>query len=365
MKKLILFLSLFLCLMTCLSGESIAIYTFKVDGVPQWDLESIKTGIAGSEEAVIYMSIELAKLGHQVIVIGDPPKDSIHSRVEANPRYVDQEFKEDKLFDVAIAWRSAYSAKNLLTKARKVYLWPHDTFSYFIDVTDILAFNDVLWLSEWQRKQWEEANNAFGKFTHIFGNGIVPEQFMPVKKRKNPHALIYGSNYARGLEHLLNNWPVIKEAFPKATLDIYYGWNHWGLLSEEKERTMRIQVAALRTLGVTDHEKVGHLELNRAFEKASIWAYPCIAAETFCITALKAQMSGAIPVILEGTALPETVKHGYKVTTIDAYIPMLLKAMKEAESISLDERKKMREFILRDYTWKAIAKKWHNLFKNG
>src|SRR5579872_4455625 len=69
------------------SAVTIGIFTCKVGG--PWDPESIRSGITGSEEAVIYISQKLADLGYQVEVLGSPPKDSPHSRKEANPRYID------------------------------------------------------------------------------------------------------------------------------------------------------------------------------------------------------------------------------------------------------------------------------------
>jgi len=109
------------------------------------------------------------------------------------------------------------------------------------------------------------------------------------------------------------------------------------------------------SLGVKEHGQIGHEELNRAYESASLWTYPCIAPETFCITALRAQMAGAIPVIIEGSALKETVLHGYKCVNQVEYLPLLFKAMREAETVTSEERKKMGEFILKDYTWEKLA----------
>lgn len=345
-----------------LAGASVAIHTFKVLGAPAWDPESIKTGIAGSEEAVIYMADELVKLGHQVWVFGDPPKGSRHQAPSANPRYVPIGTAASGKFDAAISWRQPYMANALKQTASKVYLWPHDTFHGPISKEEVEAFDGIFWLSEWQRAQWAESQKAFEGFTPIFGNGLILEQFERGKARENPHALIYGSNYARGLVHLLDIWPLIKYKYPKATLDIYYGWQHWGLLTQAQERDLRTKVSALKYLGVTDHGKVGHKELAEAFERASIWAYPCTAPETFCITALKAQLAGAIPVVLEGSALKETVRHGYKTDRLADYRELLMKAMKEAEETGVEERKKMGDFIVEEFTWKAIAEKWHRFF---
>ncbi|MGE4574775.1 glycosyltransferase family 4 protein [Parachlamydia sp.] len=357
MRIILLSLTLILALFqTAHAEKSIGIYTYLVSDMKPWDPDDVKTGICGSEEAIIYLSQKLAELGYKVLVFATPPQNSQHSLPEANPRYVNIDFNDYPTLDVAISWRMPNAAQKLKLRARKVYLWPHDTISHTVSNEEINNFDDVLWLSEWQRKQWISVNPGFAKFTKIFGNGIEPKQFKENKQKANPHACIYGSNYARGLEVLLDIWPVVRQKFPDATLDIYYGWQDWGLLSLEKKVRMKAQVMNYACLGVTEHGQVGHEELNRAYENASLWTYPCIGLETFCISALRAQLSGAIPVIIDGSALDETVKHGYKCTKKEEYLPLLLNAMLDAEKIPLDERKKMGEFVLEKFTWEKLAR---------
>ncbi len=344
--------------------KTIGIFTGKRAEFKPWDPDTIRSGITGSEEAVIYISEQLAKLGFNVIVFGDPPFQSRYSHPEANPRFVSVDSASfGKPIDIGIAWRMPNVANLLRPIAKKVYLWPHDTLNQRVSKDQVLAFDDVLWLSKWQRRQWISVEPSFAKFTKIFGNGVNQEQFRPVQERINPYSCIYGSNYARGLEILLDLWPHIKEREPRATLDIYYGWQHWGLLSAKKEAEMRNKVARLPD--VHDHGLVSHEELNRAYEASSFWTYPCIMPETFCITALRAQLAGSIPVILEGTALAETVPHGYKCKSIQEYFFTLLKAFRDAETVSLDDRKKMGEFVLQTFTWHEIATKWKELFESS
>lgn len=367
-KRLWLVVSLF-CVFFSYSAlhanqKSVAIFTYKVQGMEPWDPDSIKGGINGSEEAAIYISQKLAKLGYKVFVLGDPPKNSVHALQEANPRFVSTDFNDGSMFDIAISWRMPWNAETLKKRAHKVYLWPHDTCSFPVSEAQINGFDDVLWLSEWQRKQWISTNPGFAKFTKIFGNGINPEQFRPRLETANPHSCVYGSNYARGLEILIDIWPKIKKKFPNARLDVYYGWRHWGLIPPEKEAKMREQIKNLASLDVHEHGQVGHDELNRAYENASIWAYPCIGLETFCITGLRTQLAGALPVIIEGSALEETVRHGFKCVRSEEYCDTLMKAMEYAEKMTLEERKKMGDFILQEYTWEVIAKKWSQLFES-
>lgn len=160
---------------------------------------------------------------------------------------------------------------------------------------------------------------------------------------------------------MLTIWPAVKRHYPKATLDIYYGWQHWGHLSSQKEAKMRKLLPSLSD--VHEHGLVGHPELNRAYSKASFWTYPCMVAETFCTTALRAQMGGAIPVILEGSALLETVRHGFRCHRPEDYLSTLLKAMSQAHTITIQDRQKMKKFILNQFTWKKIAAGWSDVFQ--
>jgi glycosyltransferase involved in cell wall biosynthesis len=308
------------------------------------------------------MSQELAKLGHKVIVFNDAPKGSVHSLPNANPCFTDV---IPNYFDIAIVWRNVQCIKCVVGRAKKTYFWPHDICSTKISEEDVAPLDGILWLSEWQRKQWLSLNPNLAQFTEIFGNGICPSQFSPVETRSNPYSCIYASNYARGLSYLLDCWPKIKESYPKAVLNIYYGWKSWGNLSQLEGNKLQEKIKFLDVLDVREHGLVGHQELAQAFSTASFWTYPCSQVETFCITALKAQLGGAIPVIVEESALSETVRSGFKCHNPSNYGPLLEHALSKAETISLEERQKMGEFILNQFTWEHIASKWNEFFFKG
>jgi glycosyltransferase involved in cell wall biosynthesis len=344
------------------SKKTLAIFTYEDSRQSYWDKTSLLSGVTGSEEAIIYMADELAALGYQVTIFANPAPDSPLTDSKFNPRYVNVKYDDETIYDVGIVWRQPYAGHEFKKKAKEVYLWPHDTHHWEVSKESAEVFKDVLWLTNWQREQWLTVAPAFEKFKNIYGNGIWPEFYFPLNKKENPYSCIYASNYSRGLEVLLDCWPTVKSLFPKATLDIYYGWQNWGMLSAEKEAKMRAQVDSLQTLDVKEHGMVGHPELHKAFSKASFWTYPCIAQETFCITALKAQYSGAIPVIIEGSGLTETCPFGYKSHQVKDYLSNLIIAMLDSETIKDETRAEMRSFIDEKYTWKKIAEKWHETF---
>lgn len=343
--------------------KTIGIFTVKRSDVKPWDPDSIKSGIAGSEEAVIYLSKHLADLGYDVLIFGDPPAKSSYKSFSSNPRYVDVNYDDFPRLDVAISWRMYFLAEDLKKIANKVYLWPHDICNHRLSDKEIKNFDGILWLSEWQRSNWTYINPGLKKFKTIYGNGINLDQFHPITERKNPYSCIYASNYARGLDLLLSIWPEVKKEFPQATLDIYYGRQGFGILSEEKAEKIIRAIESQSHLGVSEKGMVGHQELNNAYAEASFWTYPCTDVEVFCISALRAQFAGAVPVIIRGSALSETVRHGFGSVHKDHYLAILKHAMRNVHQLNHLYRAHMREFIEKEYTWKMIAKKWMNTFE--
>lgn len=345
--------------------KTIGIFTFLCKGVKPWDPDSIKSGITGSEEAVIYAAEELVRHGYKVIVFGVPPENSLHSFPSANPRYVNMNIQEQLYIDIAIAWRAPGAGPQLRRFSKQVYLWPHDIVNQKVPDSIAQSFDDVLWLSKFQRGQWVSICPGFAKYNNIYGNGIAIDRFKEVQERFNPYSCIYGSNYGQGLEYLLDLWPNVKREFPRATLDIYYGWEHWGFLTKQQEEKVRKQIKDYALLAVKEHGLVSHDEINAAYQRSSFWTYPLRFHETFCITALRAQYAGAIPVARAVTGLAESMQHGYKCTTQEEFPALLFRALKNAEKITLEDRKKMRDFIVKDYTWKRVTEKWMAQFEKG
>lgn len=142
---------------------------------------------------------------------------------------------------------------------------------------------------------------------------------------KKPYSVGYFSSYDRGLECLLNMWPKIKEQVPEATLDIYYGWNSFDAVHTKNPEMMKWKWQMIRKLndlkdqGVTEYGRVDHKTLAQKMKEIQVWAYPTEFTEIHCITALKAQRAGCIPVTTKVAALAETVVSGKNVNVDDIY----------------------------------------------
>ena len=299
----------------------IAILGYKVSMMDKWDPFDIETGLPGSEECAVYASQELARRGHKVTLYMNPPDNSIWRSSFSNPRWLPEDFfhltNNKGYYDFILMWRR-FDVDTGRKRSRRVFSWVHDSPNPSRIPKDMQfpSFDGICLLSEHHRKQFLDSWPGFDKVPYIIcGNGIVPEQFTEPMRITNPFSIGYYSNYARGLIVLMLIWPEIKKEFPTATLEIYYGRETWGTMPPDQFNFVLDKMNEYKDLGVTECGKVGHIQLASAMKRTSVLAYPCLAlSETFCITVVKAQASGMIPVTTRIAALDETVHRDWNHT---------------------------------------------------
>jgi 2-polyprenyl-3-methyl-5-hydroxy-6-metoxy-1,4-benzoquinol methylase len=189
---------------------------------------------------------------------------------------------------------------------------------------------------------------------------------------RNPKLMVYGSSYDRGLEHLLKMWPKIKEQVPEAELHVFYGWTLFEKFYADNPASMawHDKINELMTQpGITHMGRISHEAVKQEYENAGIWAYPTHFGEISCITAMKAQCWGAIPVVINYAALVETVRFGIKVEgdiydqeTKDEYLKQLVGLLNDPE-----RQEKIREEMMvgakEVFGWNKIAEQWSEEFK--
>lgn len=187
------------------------------------------------------------------------------------------------------------------------------------------------------------------------------------------HNVIYTSSYDRGLEHLLKMWPEIKKAVPDAELHIFYGWQLFVKFYQNNPSSMgwkKKMDEMMKADGVTDHGRVTQDELIPWIEKSAIWAYPTHFGEISCISAMKAQAFGAIPVVINYAALQTTVQFGIKVDgdiydkeTQDEFKKQLIGLLKD-DKRQAEIREPMMKWAKNEFTWNKVAADWQKEF-NG
>lgn len=354
-----------------IEGKSIAIIGLN-NAVGFWDPSSVDGGLPGSEECVVYAAQELANRGYKVVVYMNPAKDSIYTSFLANPRwlpigvYVHPSHKPE--YDCAILWRNNGLHIGRL-HAKKCYYWAHDIVNGDPEIP-MPPFDGALILSKYSESSLNK-HRGFSNIPRVIcGNGVVLSHFSKPMSFTNPLSIGYYSNYARGLEILINSWEYIHGIFPTAVLNICYGRQHWGSMPEAAFKKLCDKIDSLKekNIGIIEHGKVGHLELAEIMQKTSIWSYSCLDfGETFCITAVKAQLAGNIPVTTRLGALNETVHpnapHIDKITNVKdivTYVQLLVKVMqtiRDAPREIIEKERKVYIEFAKQFSWEKCVGK--------
>ena len=192
------------------------------------------------------------------------------------------------------------------------------------------------------------------------------------KDLRNPFRVIYQSSYDRGLEHLLKIWPDVKKAVPEAELHVFYGWTLFERFYRDNPERMAWKNKIDRLMeadGVVHRGRVPQHEIQKEIEKSAVWAYPSHFGEISCISAMRSQAGGAIPVVTNYAALETTVQHGAKVDgdifdpdTRDRFKLALIDMLKDPE-MQEKIRKPMMKWAKNEFKWSKVASDWSEEFK--
>ena len=346
-----------------------------------WGPRSMEKGLGGSEEAVIRIARELAGQGYSVTIFGTPGEEAGRDVVSVSGKIITIEYKHywefnsKDTFDIFISWRSPEQFDKKIN-ARKNYLWLHDVMDKEEFIDERLANLDrIIFVSQYHRDLYPfiPEDKCF-----VSGNGITPEDFEALdgKLTRNPHRVIYMSSHVRGLQLIYEVWADVKKEVPDAILDIYYGWGSYDTVNRSNPERMAWKERMVKWVeeldGVTDHGKIGHQQIVEEIFKSGVWAYPCPFPEVYCITAVKAQAGGAVPVSSNFAALKETVQYGeildmkaqdektpvgqWDKEELEKFKVALIKVLKDTkyqESV----RPEMMKWA-RTQSWKNTATKW-------
>jgi glycosyltransferase involved in cell wall biosynthesis len=332
----------------------------------EWGPWSLAEGIGGSEEAIIRLAPKLAKLGYKVVVYAKPgARPGLYDGVVWRNFW---EWNPEDTFDVFVAWRAPFIFEKKI-KARKKYLWLHDVMEPGeFGENRIANFDKCILLSKYHRSLFPMIPDAK---VLMSGNGIDPEEFVPYdalgRHKRDPHKILWASSHVRGLAYLYRIWPEVKKAVPDATLDVFYGRQSYDAVHKgnpERMKWMDDMIQQANELeGVTDHGKASQKQIVEQGFRSGLWAYPCPFPEIYCITAIKSQASGAVPVASNYAALDETIQFGHK-QTFEEFDKADLEKYKQALIWWLqhpEEQAKVRPEMMRwarTQSWQAIADQW-------
>ena len=343
----------------------------------------IEGGIGGSETAAIHMATQLARMGHEVSIVGQVEVGVVNGVTYVDGRYWKSYPVGMVECDVFISSRDRSIVREILPKAQLKILWMHDLHMGEDTEEHMLDYDRIFVLSKYALKY------ALSCYPHVPSskyvvtrNGIDPSLFTAPEHElfsaKTGCKAIYSSSYDRGLDRLLTFWPKVRERCPEAELHVYYGFNtaekqaaaigrKSDLLTLEFQKHRLVEMASL---GVVSHGRVGQRELAKAFLESSLWLYPTNFHETFCITAMEAQAAAVFAITSDLAALPETLRMGHLIkppNTTAKYEAEFLDAIKwflDARDDLESHLRVNRQTILETMSWRGVASEWDIFFVN-
>lgn len=320
----------------------------------------------GSELATICLAEEFAKLHKVYIFGGNITKPVYRNGVFYRNSENIKSFEDGSIFtcDILIISRYIYYFIEYRIKAKKTFVWLHDTYflawwnmkmmpsagKYFVE--NIAGNIDgVVTLCDWHKRFILGNYNIDDNKMHILGNAIVlPTNTKNVKKIKN--RFIWTSSLDRGIEKMIEYFHIIRKNVPDAELYIYRG---------KEALTDKIVTEINNCKYIHYKGKIDHDELMIEFQKSDIWFYPTHFTETYCISALEAQISKCVCIASDLGALTTTV--GDRGILLKDYANKD-EVIKTVLDIIRDENKK-ESYRNKGYewakkqTWENRAKEWY------
>jgi len=343
---------------------------------------NIESG-AGAERCIMQLAPRFAAEGWRTVVFGTPGE---HRGVDENgiEWWDANEYNSIEPFTVFISSRSPVPFINNINSKVKI-LWMHDV-NIGESMYEIKNQPDkIIGLTNWHVRHLMGLYDLPGSQMAVIPNGIETSRFEVNRSNDKDGSpkFIWSSSPDRGLDVLLGMWPIIKDKYSDATLDIYYGWEVIDkIIAAHRSQG---QVSWLETFkasiinhleylgpnsGVTEHGRVDQDTLAKAMYKANYWGYPTAFMETYCITALECMAAGVIPITSDLAALGEILKESpnlvkgwplnrdYQVRWIKK-----LETIVNNEEMRLNERRRGRKFAFQS-TWDNSYSKWKALIQN-
>jgi glycosyltransferase involved in cell wall biosynthesis len=277
----------------------------------EWSPAVSDGGFGGSEEAVINLSRELAKLGWEVTVYNScGHRPVMDSGVVYRPFW---EFNPRDRQDVVILWRWP-----------KPLDWNINADRIFVDMHDVIP--ETMFT---HRDRIARATRIFLKSTFqrsLFPN--LPDDKLVVvpngidltvlhgQEQKDPYLLINTSAADRSMSVLPKLFREVKRQVPQVRLQWAYGWKLFALFSANdpqrmqwmRETQAKMDAASIESVGYLSHSEVGKL-----YQRGAILAHPTSFPEIDPISVRKAQACGCVPVTTEFGGLIDAVQFGVKI----------------------------------------------------
>ena len=291
-----------------------SILTFVANGgFNKWQGSTLnKDGVGGSETYIIEMSRNIAKITNfDVYVFCNCEEEELFEGVQYKKLETYIEFINSNKVETCIINRfSEYIHVSLANEIDNIYLVVHDLLPSGNIIPTDERLRAIFCMSEWHKSFFLQTFPMLEHKVKVFPNGINLHdyQFNQSDQNKKLNSFIYSSFPNRGLINLLKMFPKIRERLPDATLDVFCDTKNNFVQSVAKDEMDEIEILLEEQKEfVFNHGWVRKEELQKYWQQAEFWLYPCTFMETFCITALEAAASRTLVITNNLAALQNTV----------------------------------------------------------
>ena len=321
--------------------KELAVRFYLGQGLEYWSPKTInETGCGGSETAVAWTARELVKKGCQPIIYAMDTQvwDGVIYRHHSN-------YRPNNISSHLFVSSRVPDVFNADIPANQKWLWFHDVHCgdrFTPEIAD--RIDAIIALSHWHVGNLKRAypflkdaeiidmDKNFVSYDDecdtpkfyendkcfrlpkiaVIGNGIDTDRFKELTEERLPHRFIWCSSPDRGLEQVLEMWPLIKKALPDAELKIFYGWEYFNsslFIPQQRELKEKIR-KLIRQDGIEWCGRVGQQQIAKELMRSSLMLYPPHPfRETYGIAFLEAQAAGVICVYRQNGALGETISN--------------------------------------------------------
>lgn len=352
----------------------------------RWDYRvdsAYRTPLGGSQSAVCYLAEALAARGHAVELLNCT---TAPGRVRGVECLSLASLPDSRLatYDAAILVNAASPGaelRKLLRPGASLILWTqhaHDqpAMQPLSEGAVLGAYDGIAFVSQWQQQKYEEHLRVPRERGRVMRNAIAPafaalfreRPILPAKRR--PPVLAYTSTPYRGLDILLQVFPVIRAWRPDVTLRVYASMRVYQKTAEQDEANFgHLYRQCRETPGV---EYVGSLpqpELAVQLTEAAVLAYPNHFAETSCISVMEAMACGCQVATSDLGALRETTAGFARLVPVggpwnlyaDQFLAAVQAALTAAEgNVPATEERLARQvaYVNEHCTWQRRASEW-------
>ncbi len=335
--------------------------------------------LGGSQSALCYLALALAARGHDVRTVTMTRAPGRIGGVDC----LSATAGGYALFEgaeVAVVLNDpdplvARALKAAMGPGTLVVLWTqHDVdqpaMAAFAEAGVRRLWDRVVFVSDWQRRAYRE---AFGPEPGdvVLGNAVAPavERLFAagesvIAAKRGPPTLVYTSTPFRGLDVLLDAFPLIQARLPEARLVVHSGLGVYQVAEvEDAYRPLYERCRAMP--GVDYRGAVDQPRLARSLARALCLAYPSTFPETFCTAVLEAMAAGCLAVLGDLGALAETTQGLAELVAVSddrvdyarRFAGRVADLLADPEALAgrLDRQ---RRHLLESATWAARARAW-------